>query len=106
MAERSFEGLAGKAGVAPALVRYLGERHRAGDLSRDLEREQQSGEMVRHIADIERKVGRLAIELDPPQRAGRLPHDEQWTVVDHVGAGGLSAGLGCRTIGLLWHTYH
>jgi transposase len=105
--EGGLKGLGTKAGVDHSLVHYWLKKYHAGELSLDLQREEESVEMAQHIAALERKVGRLTMELDLPKKgAHRRPRDEQRAVVDHLRAGGLSAGRGCRMIGLPRSTYY
>ncbi len=62
--EGSLKGLATRAGVDHSLLHYWIGKHRAGELSLDLAREEQLVESEQQIAALERKVGQLTMELD------------------------------------------
>ena len=75
--EGSLKGLATKAGADHSLVHYWLKEYHAGELSLNLQREEEAVETAQHIATLERNVGQLTMELDllkggsspPPQRA-------------------------------------
>jgi transposase len=60
----SLKGLATKACVDHSLVHYWLKKYHAGELSLDIQREEESVETAQRIAALERKVGQLTIELD------------------------------------------
>jgi transposase-like protein len=55
--EGSLKGLATKAGVDHSLVHYWLKKYHAGELTLDLQREEESVGTALHIAALERKVG-------------------------------------------------
>ena len=69
--EGSLKGLVAKAEVDQSLVHYWLKKYHAGELSLDLQREEQLVETDQHIAALERKVGQLTWELDLLNR-GRI----------------------------------
>lgn|GEM_PF-6799161 len=58
-----MQGLARKAGVDHSLVHYWLKKYDAGELSLDLQREEESVETAQRIAALERKVGQLTKQL-------------------------------------------
>ena len=60
----SLKGLATQAGIDHSLLHYWLKKYEAGELSVDLQREEQLLETEAHIAALERKVGQLTMELE------------------------------------------
>jgi transposase-like protein len=60
----SLKGLVTKAVVDHSLVHYWRKKYRTEKLSLDLHREAQLVETEQHIADLERKVGQLTVDLE------------------------------------------
>lgn len=75
--EGCLKGLATNAGVDHSLVHYWLKKYHAGELSLDSQREEAS---VEDAAALERKVGRLTIELNMQKRGSvrfRLSQDSR-----------------------------
>lgn len=65
--EGSLKGLATNAGVDHSLVTYWLTKYHTGELSLDIQREEESVETAQHFAALKRKVGQLTMELDLPK---------------------------------------
>ena len=62
--EGSAHGLAREHGIPHGLLRIWAEKYRQGELTLDVQREEQLQEYELKIAALERKVGQLTMELD------------------------------------------
>jgi transposase len=62
--EGSAKGLAAEHGISHTLILIWTEKYRKGELTLDVQREEQLQEYQQHIAALERKVGQLTMELD------------------------------------------
>jgi transposase-like protein len=60
----SAHGLAREHGIPHTLLRVWAEKYRKGELTLDVQREEQLQEYQLKIAALERKVGQLTMELD------------------------------------------
>jgi len=66
--EGSAKGLATQYGISHTLVLIWTDKYRRGELTLDVQREEQLQEADAKIAALERKVGQLTMELDLPKR--------------------------------------
>jgi hypothetical protein len=57
-------------GSATSLILIWAEKHRKGELTLDVQREEQMQEAALKVADLERKVGQLTMELDRLKERG------------------------------------
>ncbi len=62
--EGRAKGLATEHGICHSLLRIWAEKDRKGELTVDVQREEQVLEYAQKIAALERKVGQLPMELD------------------------------------------
>ena len=62
--EGSAKGLATQHGISHSLVLIWAEKYRKGELTLDVQREEQIQEYEQKILALERKVGQLTMELD------------------------------------------
>ena len=62
--EGSAHGVAKEYGIAHGLLLIWAEKYRKGELTLDVQREEQLQEYQQKIAALERKVGQLTMELD------------------------------------------
>ncbi len=62
--EGSAKGLAQQSGICHSLILIWAEKYRKGELTLDVQREEQLLESEQQIAALERKVGQLTMELD------------------------------------------
>jgi transposase len=62
--EGSAKGLATEHGISHTLILIWTEKYRKGELTLDVQREEQIQEADAKIAALERKVGQLTMELD------------------------------------------
>lgn len=62
--EGNARGLATQHGLSHSLLLIWVEKYRKGELTLDVQREEQIGEYEQKIAALERKVGQLTMELD------------------------------------------
>jgi transposase-like protein len=62
--EGSANGMARQYGIPRSLVLIWAEKYRKGELTLDVQREEQLLESEQKIAALERKVGQLTMELD------------------------------------------
>ena len=62
--EGTAKGLASQYGISHSLVLIWTEKYRKGELSLDVQREEELLEAEQHVAALERKVGQLTMELD------------------------------------------
>ena len=60
----SAKGLADEHGICHSLILIWAEKYRKGELTLDVQREEQLQESALKIAALERKVGQLTMELD------------------------------------------
>ena len=60
----SAKGLADEHGICHSLILIWAEKYRKGELTLDVQREEQLQEYQQQIAALERKVGQLTMELD------------------------------------------
>jgi transposase len=64
----SAKGLADEHGICHSLILIWAEKYRKGELTLDVQREEQMQEAALKVADLERKVGQLTMELDRLKR--------------------------------------
>jgi transposase len=62
------KGLAQEHGICHSLILIWAEKYRKGELSVDVQREEQLQESALKVANLERKVGQLTMVLDRPKR--------------------------------------
>src|SRR2546425_1451244 len=62
------KGLADEHGICHSLILIWAEKYRKGELTLDVQREEQMQEAALKVADLERKVGQLTMELDRLKR--------------------------------------
>jgi hypothetical protein len=84
----------------------LAEKYRKGELTLDVQREEQLLESEQKIAALERKVGQLTMELDLLKKglaaAPSQNNGSSWIIFGP----GASPSRGCRMIGLARSTYY
>jgi len=68
------KGLADEHGICHSLILIWAEKYREGELTLDVQREEQMQEAALKVADLERKVGQLTMELDRPKRGLVVGH--------------------------------
>jgi transposase len=64
----SAKGLAQEYGICHSLILIWAEKYRKGELTLDVQREEQLQEAALKVAELERKVGQLTMELDRLKR--------------------------------------
>ncbi len=87
--EGSANGLARQHGVCRSLLMIWVEKYRKGELTLDVQREEQIQEYEQKIALLERKVGELTIELDLVKKSlsrQPLPKSECSSIISGPGA--------------------
>ncbi len=62
--EGSAKGLATEYGISRSLILIWADKYRKGELTLDVQREEEIQEYQQRIAALERKVGQLTMELD------------------------------------------
>ncbi len=87
--EGSARGLATQHGVSHSLLRIWVEKYEKGELTLDVQREEQIREYEQKIAALERKVGQLTMELDLVKKGlslQPLPNGELSSIISGPGA--------------------
>lgn len=85
----SAKGLAQEHGICHSLILIWAEKYRKGELTLDVQREEQMQEAALKVADLERKVGQLTMELDRLKRGlavGLPASNESSSIISGPGA--------------------